>query len=83
MSASKLELVPAMRRILEATYRREGGDLTDDDANSLAQLLVACCACDVSEIYTTPKCNQAGLRPWFCVDLTTNKSDGQCWDAGT
>ena len=84
MSASKLELVPAMRRILEATYRREGVDLTDDDANSLAQLLVACCACDVSEIYTpprfTPKCNQAGLRPGFCVDLTTKKSDGQCWD---
>ena len=84
LSASKLELVPAVKRSLEAAYRREGIELTNEEATDIAELCVACCACEVAEIYTpprfTPKCGQVGLRPGFCVDLTTKKSDGEYWD---
>ena len=84
MSIGKMELVPAIRRELRRKYLKEGVAATEGEIEQIARVCAECCACDVAEIYTpprfTPKCGEFGLRPGFCVDLTTTKPDGEHWD---
>ena len=84
MSIGKLELLPAVERTVRARFRRTGVPVTEREIYHIAHVLLECSACDIAEIYSPPRltarASSHGLVPGFCIDLSTQRSDGEYWD---
>ena len=84
LSEVKEKMLPRIREKLIESYRRYEIDVSEEEVAGAARCLCALSAVDVAEIFTPPRATaragEFGLRPGFCVDLTTRKPDGQTWD---
>ena len=84
LSEVKEKMIPRIKEMLIESYRHYEIDVSEEEATGVARCLCALSAVDVAEIYTPPRATERarefGLRPGFCVDLTTRRPDGEMWD---
>ncbi|CAK0894978.1 unnamed protein product, partial [Prorocentrum cordatum] len=84
LSCEKIKMVPAVAKRLKEAMRHHELDASEEEIVSMAICLCSLAAVDVAEIYTpprfTPSAASYGMRPGFCIDLTTVKANGQHWD---
>ncbi len=88
MSKDKAELVELASIGVEATFRRQGVPITEDEVKKVAALQVEMAACHVAGIYSpkrfTAMASKLGLNAGFAVDLTEPKTGGphkgEFWD---
>jgi len=85
ISEGKAEMLPMLERQLARAFRQQGMDADTHDVEEMAICLCELSACDVHELFTPRKFNvkktQAyGLRPGFCMDLTSENLNGDTWD---
>ena len=73
-----------IRRQVLDTYELHGLDISQEDADSIAELSCQMCAVDGMEIYSpkrfTDMAEAFKLRPGFAIDLTEQKPEGTYWD---
>ena len=87
LSVSKEEITPMLERQLKQAFRQQGLEATSFEINEMAVCLNQMSACSVHELFkpghmqrSCTKEQAYGLRPGFCIDLTTTNVAGESWD---
>ena len=78
--AMSLELA---EKVVDA-YAYHGMHTTREEAQDIARCLCSLTAVSVAEIFSPPRltemAGELGVKASFCIDLSTNKPDGNPWD---